>query len=177
MRRKAAPQRTPFETAVAMLSRRPYSVAELRRALEKKFPASEDIPNVLARLREIRYLDDAKFAEAYASSLARVRNYGRHRIRRELKNKLVDYNTIDKAVEKAFTSVDEHELLERTIDKRIRTLRKPFTRARLASLCQSLIRRGFRADDIMKTIRSRSELHVVADNIDLEDADNLHEKV
>jgi regulatory protein len=160
-----------------MLSRRPYSVAELRRALEKKFPASEDIPNVLARLREIRYLDDAKFAEAYASSLARVRNYGRHRIRRELKNKLVDYNTIDKAVEKAFTSVDEHELLERTIDKRIRTLRKPFTRARLASLCQSLIRRGFRADDIMKTIRSRSELHVVADNIDLEDADNLHEKV
>jgi regulatory protein len=177
LRRKEAPQRTPFETAVAMLSRRPYSVAELGRALEKKFPDSEEIPRVIARLRELRYLDDAKFAEAYASSLARVRSYGRHRIRRELKSKLVDYNVIDRAVENAFASVNERELLERTIDKKVRTLRKPMTRARLASLCQSLIRRGFRADDIMKTIRSRPELQPVADNIDLEDADNATEKV
>jgi regulatory protein len=141
-----------------MLSRRPYSVAELRRALERKFPASSEIPNVIARLRELRYLDDARFAEAYASSLARVRNYGQHRIRRELKNKLVDYRVIDRAIENAFASVNERELLERTIDKKIRTLRKPLTRAKLASLCQSLIRRGFRADDIMKAVRSRAEL-------------------
>jgi regulatory protein len=154
-----------------MLSRRPYSVAELRRALERKFPASEDIPKVIARLRELRYLDDARFAEAYASSLARVRNYGRHRIRRELISKLVDYNVIERAVENAFTPVSEHELLERTVDKKIRTLRKPLTRAKLASLCQSLIRRGFRADDIMKTIRSRPELTPVADNIVIEDTD------
>jgi regulatory protein len=171
LRRKAAPQRTPFETAVAMLSRRPYSVAELRRALEKKFPDSPEVPNVLARLRELRYLDDAKFAESYASSLARVRNYGRHRIRRELKNKLVDYRVIDQAVENAFASVNERELLERTVDKKVRTLRKPFTRAKLASLCQSLIRRGFRADDIMRTIRSRPELTPVAENIVIEDTD------
>jgi len=176
LRGKAAPQKTPFETAVAMLSRRPYSVAELRRALEKKFPASEDIPNVIARLRELRYLDDAKFAEAYASSLARVRNYGRHRIRRELKSKLVDYRVIDQAVENAFTTVDEHELLERTVDKKIRTLRKPLTRARLASLCQSLIRRGFRADDIMKTIRSRSELNNIPYDVNLAEAEEESEK-
>jgi regulatory protein len=154
-----------------MLSRRPYSVAELRRALEKKFPDSSEVPDVLARLSELRFLDDAKFAEAYASSLARVRNYGRHRIRRELKSKLVDYRVIDRAVENAFASVDERELLERTVDKKIRTLRKPLTRAKLASLCQTLIRRGFRADDIMKTIRSRLELTPVADNIIIEDAD------
>jgi regulatory protein len=167
LRRKEAPQRTPFDTAVAMLSRRPYSVAELRRALEKKFPDSEGIPEVIARLRELRYLDDAKFAEAYASSLARVRSYGRHRIRRELKSKLVDYNLIDRAVENAFATVNERELLQRTLDKKVRTLRKPLTRSKLASLCQSLIRRGFRADDIMKTIRSRPELSNVPYDVSL----------
>jgi regulatory protein len=154
-----------------MLSRRPYSVAELRRALEKKFPESPAVPDVLARLRELKYLDDAKFAEAYASSLARVRNYGRHRIRRELKSKLVDYRVIDRAVENAFASVDEHELLERTVDKKIRTLRKPLTRAKLASLCQTLIRRGFRADDIMKTIRSRPELSNIPYDVNLAEAE------
>lgn len=162
---KARPQKAPFETAVAMLSRRPYSVAELRRALQKKFPASDDIPSVIARLRELGYLDDSRFAEACASSLARVRNYGRHRIRRELKSKLVDYRVIDRAVENALSTAEERELLERTLDKKIRTLRKPLTRARLASLCQSLIRRGFRADDIMKTIRSRPELHFDSEDI------------
>jgi len=144
-----------------MLSRRPYSVAELRRALEKKFPDSPGVEEAVVRLRQLGYLDDARFAEAYASTLARVRNYGRHRIRRELKSKLVDYRVIDQAVENAFRSVDECELLERTVDKKLRTLRKPLTRARLASLCQSLIRRGFRADDIMRVIRSRSELNNV----------------
>src|SRR5690242_9297195 len=126
---KPAPPKTPFETAVAMLSRRPYSVAELRRALERKFPDSADLPQVLVRLRQLGYLDDAKFAEAYASSLARVRNYGRHRVRRELKSKLVDYRVIDRAVDNAFTSVNERELLERALDKKIRTLRKPVTRS------------------------------------------------
>ena len=38
--------------ALALLARRPYSVAELRRALEKKLPA-EDLSQVLARLRQL----------------------------------------------------------------------------------------------------------------------------
>ncbi|HKT47303.1 MAG TPA: regulatory protein RecX [Candidatus Acidoferrales bacterium] len=147
-------------------------MAELRRALERKFPDSADVPDVLARLRQLGYLDDAKFADAYAASLARVRNYGRHRVRRELKSKLVDYRVVDRAVDNAFTSVNERELLERAVDKKIRTLRKPMTRSRLASLCQSLIRRGFRADDIMKAVRSRPELTPVADGVVIEERDD-----
>ena len=150
-----------------MLSRRPYSVAELRRALEKKFPDSPGVSAAITRLRQIGYLNDAKFAEAYASSLARVRAYGSHRIRRELKRKLVDYRVIDAAIENAFTAVDERELLERTLDKKVRTLRKPLTRSKVASLCQGLMRRGFRADDIMKAIRARPELNNVPYDVNL----------
>ena len=152
-----------------MLARRPYSVAELRRALEKKFPA-EDLSPIVGRLRELGYLDDRKYAESLALSLARNRAYGRHRIRRELKSKLVDYRVIDDAVEKAFESVNERRLLEEAIQKKIRSLRKPFTHAKLASLCQSLIRRGFRADDIMKAVRQRPELKPVY-GTDLTEAD------
>jgi regulatory protein len=146
-----------------MLARRPYAVAELRRSLEKKFP-TEDLSQVIARLRQLGYLDDKKFAESYALSLAQNRSYGRHRVRRALKSKLLDYRVIDAAVEKAFESVNERGLLEQAVEKKIRTLRKPLTRAKLASLCQSLIRRGFRADDIMKAVRQRPELKPVAGN-------------
>jgi regulatory protein len=147
-----------------MLARRPYSVAELRRSLEKKFPAADLAPTI-ARLRQLGYLNDQKVAESYALALARNRAYGPHRIRRELQRRLFDYRAIDAAVQKAFESVNASELLERAVDKKIRSLRKPLTRPKLASLCQSLIRRGFRPDDIMKAVRARPELRLAGEDV------------
>lgn len=151
-----------------MLARRGYSVAELRRGLEKKFPGNPAVAEVIARLRALGYLDDRKFAEHYASVLARSKAFGRHRVRRELKSKLVDYRHIEPALEQAYEETDERELLARTLAKKIRTLKLPVTPARLSSLCQSLLRRGFRADDIMKAVRSRPELKPIAEGVDLE---------
>jgi regulatory protein len=162
-RDKEAPS-DPLTAALRMLARRPYSVAEMRRALEKKYPDSSQIPKAIARLRELHYLDDKKFAEHYASSLARNRAYGRYRIRRELKAKLVDYRQIEPALAQAFEETSERDLLEHTLAKKIRTLRLPLTRAKLASLCQSLLRRGFRSDDIIKAVRARPELKTIAED-------------
>src|SRR5881227_23120 len=102
----------PLEAALAMLARRPYSVAEMRRALEKKFGGGAPVRAAIARLRQLGYLDDKKFAALYASSLARNRGFGSHRIRRELKAKLVDYKHIEPALNETFEEVDERELLE-----------------------------------------------------------------
>ena len=152
-----------------MLARRPYSVAELRRALERRFPENPAIADAIARLRELGYLDDKKFAEHYASSLARNKSFGRHRIRRELKAKLVNYRHIEPAIEQAYDETDERKLLESVLNRKIRTLRLPLTRSKLASLCQSLLRRGFAADAIMKAVRARPELKPVSDDVDLEE--------
>jgi len=169
-RDKEAPP-DPLTAALRMLARRPYSVAEMRRALEKKYPRSNEVSKAIARLRELHYLDDKKFAEHYASSLARNRAYGRHRIRRELKAKLVDYRQIEPALEQAFAETGEQQLLEQTLEKKVRTLRLPLTPAKLASLCQSLMRRGFRADDIIKAVRARPELRPLAEDAEpLEDS-------
>jgi regulatory protein len=161
----------PFAVALRLLARRPYSVAELRRALERRFPENPAVAAALARLRELRYLDDKQFAEQYAASLARNKSFGRYRVRRELKAKLVNYKFIEPALEQAYEETDERELLLRVLNKKVRTLRLPVTRARLASLCQSLLRRGFRADDIMKAVRSRPELRPIAQGAELMDAE------
>lgn len=153
----------PYATALRMLARRGYSVAELRRALERKFPEHPGVREAIRRLRQLGYLDDKKFAEQYASSLARQRALGPHRVRRELKAKLVDYKHIEPALQQAYAETNEHELLERVLEKKVRTLHLPVTPSRLSSLCQSLLRRGFRADDIMKAIHARPELRPVAE--------------
>jgi SOS response regulatory protein OraA/RecX len=57
-KRKDAAPKNPFSTALAMLARRPYSVAELRRALERKYPSDPAAGDAVARLRQLGYLDD-----------------------------------------------------------------------------------------------------------------------
>lgn len=141
-----------------MLARHPYSVAGLRRALERKFGESPAVAEAVTRLRELGYLDDRKFALQYASYLARERGLGRERIRRELKARRVDYRVIDSALDGAFEDISERRLLERALEKKLRTLRPPVTPARLHSLCQGLMRLGFRPDDIMKAVRAKPEL-------------------
>jgi regulatory protein len=150
-----------------MLARRPRSVAELRRALEKKFPDNPANEEAIARLRSLGYLNDKKFAEIMAASLARNRGYGRFRVRRELKSRLVDYRTIEPALEEAYEETDERELLTRTIEKKISAMKLPLTPSKLNSLCQSLVRRGFAPDAIIKAVRARPELKPVASHVDL----------
>ena len=159
--------RDPLSVALGMLARRPYSVAELRRALERKFGAAEAVSKAIVRLRQLGYLDDKKFAEQVASSLARNRAFGRYRIRRELKAKLVDYRHIEPALTHAFDETDERQLLERALAKKLRALRLPLTPSKLSSLVHSLMRRGFRSDDIIKAVRARAELKPVTEDVDL----------
>jgi regulatory protein len=156
----------PLTAALAMLARRPYSIAEMRQALDKKYPEPKQVAAAIARLRELHYLDDRKFAEQYAYSLAHNRSFGPHRLRRELKAKLVNYQEIEPAVERVYQQTPAQTLLERALAKKLRTVRLPLTRAKFHSLCQSLLRLGFNAGDIIKAVRARPELSPVAEDVE-----------
>lgn len=159
-----------------MLARRPYSVAELRRALGRKFGDISQVAEAIGRLRELGYLDDRKFAEHAASSLVQNRAYGPLRIRRELKAKLVNYKFIDSAVDAAFRETDARRLLESVLDRKVRHLKLPLTRQKLASLCQGLMRRGFSGGDIMKAVRARPELKPVSERIEFSEIETKDDK-
>lgn len=164
--RKSGPPASPFSAAIRLLARRPYAVAEMRRALEKRFGEGDPVEEAIARLRELRYLDDQAFSRQYASFLARHRAFGRERIRHELKAKLVDYRTIDPALDQTFEETSERLLLERALEKKLRSIHLPLTRRKFYSLCQSLMRLGFRSNDIMKVMHSRPELKPVAEAVE-----------
>jgi regulatory protein len=157
---------TPLATALRLLAARPYSVAEMRRTLKRKCGPGADVAATIARLRQMGYLDDRKFADQVASSLARNRNWGPYRVRRELKTKNVADGAIDAAVEHAYKETPERELLERALEKKLRSLRLPLEPRRIAALAQSLMRMGFRSDAIMEMIRKRPELRAAAEEIE-----------
>ena len=151
-----------------MLAARAYSVAELKQKLRRRKFSESAISEAVTRLKQLGFLDDRRLAEHYASSLVRNRTLGRFRVERELRMRRVDPRSVQPALEKAFEETDERLLLEKALDRKMRTLRLPLTRTRFASLCNALRRRGFGSDDILRAVRARPELSPVTDDIDIE---------
>jgi regulatory protein len=159
----------PFDAGVRLLARRPYSVAELRKALRRKFSDETAVKQAIARLLHAGLLDDRKFALQYASFLVRHRAFGPDRIRRELQLKRVGGPAVEAALTQVYEDIPEQRILERTLDKKLRSIHLPLTVPKFYSLCQSLRRLGFRPDVIMKAMRSRPELNPVAEVLSLDE--------
>jgi regulatory protein len=162
-----SPPGDPFEFALRLLARRSYSLAELRRALRRRFRDEAGVELALARLQVRELVDDRKFAVDYAGFLVRHRGFGRERIRRELERKGVKPQAIAPALESAFASASEEDLLTQALDKKLRALQFPLTRRKYYSLIRSLTRLGFRSDAIMRVLRARPELAPVGGDDEL----------
>ena len=112
------------------------------------------IDEVIARLRGYGYLDDAKFAQSYASLRLRERPIGRRRLQRDLWLKKIDKQTAETALDEVFESTPEEELIERAIAKRIRLRGKPKTREHAKKLFDHLIRQGFEFELVSDRVRA-----------------------
>jgi regulatory protein len=83
-----------MEAAAAFLAVRPRSVAETRRRLAHLGYPAALCDQVVERLLELGYLDDAVFARAWVESRDRARPRGSATLRRELRQKGVPDETI-----------------------------------------------------------------------------------
>jgi regulatory protein len=143
-----------FQRAAKLLAAKQRSVEELReRLLETRGATTAIIDEVIARLREYGYLDDAKFAQSYASLRLRERPIGRRRLERDLSLKKVDKETSNAALDEVFESTPETELIERAIAKRIRLRGRPKSREDAKKLFDHLLRQGFGFELVSERVR------------------------
>ncbi|MFY9620918.1 MAG: regulatory protein RecX [Pyrinomonadaceae bacterium] len=147
-----------FQRAAKLLAAKQRSVEELREKLSTTRGATKPmIDEVIARLRGYGYLDDAKFAQSYASLRLRERPIGRRRLQRDLWLKKIDKQTAETALDEVFESTPEEELIERAIAKRIRLRGKPRTREDAKKLFDHLIRQGFEFELVSDKVRALAQ--------------------
>src|SRR6202453_4901770 len=89
------------------LMRRPHSVSEMKKHLERRTENKDLIPAVITRLRQLNYLDDAKFALNYAAQHANLRRRGGYRAARDLRVRGVPDRGLESAGDYAFAETDE----------------------------------------------------------------------
>ena len=136
----------PYERAwnytLWLLGRQAYTTGQLRDKLTRKGATEDTVTEVLAKLAELKLVDDALYAEAFVRT--RSRNKGAIRLRQELFRKGVAEPLVDKAV----GELDEATQLESALVLAEKNLWrwKGEPRERYAKAYAFLARRGFPVD-------------------------------
>jgi len=103
---------------------------------------------------ETKSLDDARVARAYARTAAGVKGRGRLRVMRELNAMGIARDVATEALAEVFADVDEHALIAKALQKKMRGRPRISSAAEHARLYQFLMRQGFTPAGIAAALRT-----------------------
>jgi regulatory protein len=149
-----------YSAAINSLSRRAYSVYEMRIYLEHRAEDKQAVQRILGRLKENKYLDDERYARQFVRQRAEVRKQGAFRIARDLRARGVPDRHIETALAERAAESDEGAAVRTRLARSLKSLRKPLDGRRTASLYSSLLRAGFSADTIRRELRAVAKVSV-----------------
>jgi len=152
--RKLSSETDLYTAAINSLARRAYSVFEMRTYLERRAEDKEAVKAILERLKQLNYLDDARYARQFVRQRAELRKQGPFRIARDLRARGVPDRHIEAALAERSAESSEGPLVRERLNRRIKSLRGPLDERRVASLYRSLLRAGFSADTIRRELNA-----------------------
>jgi regulatory protein len=155
MRKKSsAKAQKAEESALRLLARRDHSREEMRRKLQVRGFTPEEIEKALKWLEEREFLDDLRYAQKLAFSLAKEKLLGPQRIRQKLFQKGIPAGLVKEAVEKADETLAAGERLQIAMRMKLKGRSPeeifPDERRKLAGY---LRQRGFSWEDIREAFQ------------------------
>ena len=144
-----------FEYAVGMLARRMRTVRDLRRLMKGRAVAGPEgeaaINAVIARLVELNYLSDVRFAADYTRLRKEGEKFGRRRVQQDLAAKGVASETVGAAISSAYEGVDEVALAREYCARK--RMKQPANEKETSRVMGRLMRAGFSPGTVFKVLR------------------------
>jgi len=158
-KREPVGQAELFEYAVGALSRRMRTVRDLKRLMKPRAfegeRGNEDMNAVVARLVELKYLSDTRFAEDYTRIRKDGQGFGRRRVQQDLAMKGVDKELVATTLAAAYDETDEVALARAyTEKKRMKPPSGPDAKKESVRIMNRLMRAGYSSNAIFKLLRS-----------------------
>lgn len=145
-----------MEYALKSLGARMQSVRDLRRKLvdraEPGPSGAEAADWVLAKLQELRYLSDDRFAADFARLRQENRSFGRRRVQQDLQAKGIAAEVIQTTLDEAYEGVDEQALVRQHLERR--RIPPPTDEKSTARVLRRLTAAGFSSKAIFAVLRS-----------------------
>jgi regulatory protein len=128
------------------------SVAELKRLMRQRTTDEKMIDGIILVLKEQKYLNDSAYAAAYSSSRRDTEKFGRRRVITDLKVKGVHGDLIEKAVQDAYSDVNEENQARAFLQRK--RLKKPANEKEAARIFRALMRAGFGAGTAVRILKN-----------------------
>lgn len=154
-----------LDYAVKSLSAKMKSVRDLRRKLNDR-AESETVDKVLARLKDLGYLSDERFAAEFTRSRQENDKFGRRRVQQQLFQKGIASDLSNKTLTDAYAEVDEFVLAKQYVDRK--RMKPPANEKETARAMRRLIAAGFTTKTVWKVLRSWG---AEVDEVDVEDSE------
>ena len=143
-----------YTVALTLLSARELSESQLRSRLKRRQFDDHDIDSAVGRLKQNRTLSDRRVAMAIARMESSIKRRGRARVVQKIRQAGIDGETADDAVREVFQDVDEGDLLDQAVERKLRgkTVKELDEKGR-ARIVRALVGQGFAFDAVMKRLR------------------------
>lgn len=140
--------------ALHYLAHRARSEHEVRQKLARSGFSEGVAEQAVARMRELGYLDDAAYAEAYARGRFERGGYGPRRVQNDLLRRGIDRRLIEQTVARVFSVRDDvvEAAREQALRRWPRLAREEDPRKRRKKLHDFLLRRGFSHDTTRRVV-------------------------
>jgi regulatory protein len=158
-----------LNVALRALGGRAHSSGELREKLRRRAQSPEDVDAVLAKLKESGYLNDQRFAEAYAAARLQDQGLGKMRVLRDLRQRRVAPKLAEQVTERTYQQTNEADLIEEFLRRKYRgkQLGAFFSvEKNLAAAFRRLRYAGFSAGESIRVLKRHASQPEVLDTLD-----------
>src|ERR1700761_2933403 len=149
-----------LDYAVKSLASKMKSERDLRRRLAERVSADEsgraDVEKVIAKLKELGYLSDQRFAADFARLRQENEKFGKRRVQQGLMQKGIASSLVNEAVTKQYEDVDEATLARQYVERK--RLKQPSgdkeqKQKETAKIMRRLVAAGFSSKAVWAVLR------------------------
>lgn len=144
-----------MEYAVKSLATKMRSVRDLKRLMRNRAEpgptGEEQIDRIIARLEEMRYLSDPRFAADFTRLRQDNQKFGRRRVQQDLQNKGIDKELIAATLDNAYGDVNEVTLAKQYVERK--RIKPPQNEKESARVLRRLVGAGFSTGTVFKVLR------------------------
>jgi regulatory protein len=159
-----------LEFAVRSLSSKMKSVRDLRQKMKERAEpgeaGQEAIDAVIAKLKDLGYLSDERFAADFTRLRKENQKFGQRRVQQGLMQKGIAQELTNTTIKTAYEDVDEVALAKEYVERK--RMKKPEGDKEIARAMRRLMAAGFSTKTIWKVLRSWG---AAVEEVDVEDSE------
>ena len=133
-----------------MCARSERSSGDALRLMKRWGVADDAARKVLSKLQADRFIDDARYAEAFVRDKLNLSGWGAYKIKTALRSKGVSKEIIDEVVAPMIDNTDMAERLEEIMRRRMRTLKYSSAYDAKTKLIRFAASRGYELDEAIE---------------------------